>query len=922
MKNAQAATRLTCFGIISAIESDLRIELEAYAADQLENILPEDVRRNALKRWTDHNNSASTPNTNNNTELLDFMDFADLGKILHRITGQLPEDKRSDTKLLAESLLELTPCRNRVCHSRPLEPEDLPQLLDFAKLAQSHTTFAMQGTRETLQRLKDDPTFVLHLTIPEYWTQTDDAAHHNLPLPEFDDTGFLGRTKDRKELTKHLQSQLPVITLVGEGGVGKTALALRCLYDLVELGGNCPYDAVIWISLKTRILTHSGTKEISQTITSVLGLLQEVGQSLGVPNTALSLEDIVSEIIQYMEEFKILLAIDNLETLGHDSLRLLLAAIPRGSKVLLTSRVGLGEFEMRYALDALDENTAIQLARRFAATRNVQSLSHADTEVLRSYCKGLFFNPLLIKWFVASIGAGATPNMLLNQEKPTYAEAIRFCFENLFGRLTETERELLHVMASARRPLSHAELAYATQDVSRDELEWSLNMLHQSSMLRRTFEKVGPHSTTTYALTSIASEYISKFAPPPAETYKHVQEILKSIKALAASEPVRKNIYRHDLTAIAATTRDELICAALLKRAIDEARRESFTNSHKLISQAKEMLPHYSENYRISAVIHSWENDPYAASEEYRLAMEYAPNSTYAMYSYAQFLFATEDASAALPVLEQALVIDPSDPALHTAKALALTRLGRCSDAAVIYEQQLSEISARPKKWRLSTRDQAAECYRRWIEQDIKMSDEAQFQTHLNRALQILSDAFEATDFDSKTVRRLDRVIEEALLRAPLAWRNTVLDIIINCLSTNARHLRKLAFPFNKYSPQIALKPLGSELLLEIAQTPPPASHQSPITLAERPAVLTKKQTSHQDGDTVHGRIKVAPSFEPYGFITDDDGIDWFFHKTFMTNPRELQTLSQGTRVRFVVGRNPKGRCAISVQIADDTAET
>jgi hypothetical protein len=51
---------------------------------------------------------------------------------------------------------------------------------------------------------------------------------HKLPTPDFEDTGFVGRDQDRKNLGQLLTSAYPVINVTGEGGLGKTSLALRC----------------------------------------------------------------------------------------------------------------------------------------------------------------------------------------------------------------------------------------------------------------------------------------------------------------------------------------------------------------------------------------------------------------------------------------------------------------------------------------------------------------------------------------------------------------------------------------------------------------------------------------------------------------------------------------------------------------------
>jgi LuxR family transcriptional regulator, glucitol operon activator len=198
--------------------------------------------------------------------------------------------------------------------------------------------------------LEDNPGYVISLQIPEFWQIGSTKVKHNLPLPDYDETGFLGRGADRMAVRKHLLASHPIITIVGEGGVGKSALAIQCLYDILGLADNLPYEAIIWTSLKTKTLTASGVRDIKDSITSTLRIIENVAKELGATQPASAdLENAIQEILDYLSLFKILLVIDNYETVTDNSLRPLLTSIPGGSKVLLTSRVGLGELEIRYS---------------------------------------------------------------------------------------------------------------------------------------------------------------------------------------------------------------------------------------------------------------------------------------------------------------------------------------------------------------------------------------------------------------------------------------------------------------------------------------------------------------------------------------------------------------------------------------------
>ncbi len=305
-----------------------------------------------------------------------YTDFSDLAKIINLKSDLLASEYGLDLKGIAIAISISSPSRNRVCHSRPLEEEDLPNLLDLAKkLLTDYRTLPWSQLAKVQTEIRRDPSAILRLQIPEFWQAGTLSIPNNLPYADFDETTFLGRTVERREVKKYLLGPHPVITIVGEGGVGKTALALQCVYELLEVRDPRPFELIVWISLKTRALTASGVAEIRNSITTTLGAIQKAATEVGIPTAVTeNTEALTAELLEYMEKFKILLVIDNFETISINALRPLLSAVPRGSKVLITSRIGLGELEIRYKLDPLDSKTAVTLARRFAKSLNVEML--------------------------------------------------------------------------------------------------------------------------------------------------------------------------------------------------------------------------------------------------------------------------------------------------------------------------------------------------------------------------------------------------------------------------------------------------------------------------------------------------------------------------------------------------------------------
>lgn len=916
----QVATRLTCFAVISAIETDLRHNISSIARTaNVTDLFPIDVRKRAQARYTeDYKTEVLSADTTTDSDLLDYTDFGDLAKSIYYL---LPDVAAHDTdyyRQIASKLEAMVPVRNRVCHSRPLEVKDWSETLDFANdLISDYKHIDWTLTKDTVARLKENPSFVLHQEIPDFWMCGVNQVPNNLPLPEFDDTGFLGRKDDRRNLRKLIAGDHPVVSVVGEGGIGKTALALRCLYDLVEVTEEPQFDAVIWVSLKAKALTRNGARDIEDAIVGTLGLYSNIADELGVPDSCqLSTSELVSEILAYMREFRVLLVVDNLETLStDDDLRALLSSVPRQSKVVLTSRVGLGEFELRYKLEGMDKASATALMRQYASILNVESLYRAEEGRLHKFCSLLFYNPLLIKWFVAGLAAGGDPNTILNKKSDSFASALKFCFENLFERLADIERQILWIVASARRPLNRAELHYLLRDYEQDEVQWGLNTLYRSSMLKIANPKKESSnaSTTDYVLTEIAQEYVSHCAPPPRGLFSKVQSSLRDISQAIQSHAVMQAVYKYDVNSVHTSNREQRICAVLLKQAIEVKKRGDLEQARKLVNDAKTILPTFAESYRISGWIEV--DDPYTATNEYLAAIEYDPESPIAYYAYAVFLTRImEDYEEAIRQMENALRLDPHDPTLKTHKALCQFRLGYCQEAAATYEELLSSLDTRPKKWRMPTWDQAAECYRRWAEQDFSLQDHAQCLSHLNRALSIIEEAFSRGDSDVSLGYRLARIVSDALrysnLTGDSAFSESVATIALKQFDS-IKSSDALNESIGKYKSRFGENgELGGDATRVLIHR---YNSYTRVSVCVKPITLVGTETGSENARSgIVARIAKAGTF---GFIVDPDSKEWFFHKDQIVNPLDNLESLVGHRVYFKAGRNQEGECAISVVI-------
>jgi LuxR family transcriptional regulator, glucitol operon activator len=186
---AFSATRLTCFAVIAALEEDMRAAIEDYLGElTIAEILPtERADRAQVRRQTD-----GLPLATFLPGLLPYLDFGDSYEALMSRKKFLPEKLVAALAAIGSRVTRLIAVRNRVAYTRPMEIDDSAHLLDVAALLLQEGPDYWPSLSETMARLKREPAHVLGLTI-KLPKDPDTAPTNNLPVPDFDETGFFGR---------------------------------------------------------------------------------------------------------------------------------------------------------------------------------------------------------------------------------------------------------------------------------------------------------------------------------------------------------------------------------------------------------------------------------------------------------------------------------------------------------------------------------------------------------------------------------------------------------------------------------------------------------------------------------------------------------------------------------------------------------
>lgn len=452
--------RARLYVLFDAFEQDIRNIIENTLLDHLseENALGPDFKKaNELREQDTDDASVS---------IVHYLYLRQAYDVLSRQRNKLARDLADEIRFNTAKLNDLVAIRNRVMHGRPLRGDDPENSISTLRL---FTTRYWSETHAVLHRLSEDvswePTF-------EALPLASERILHNLPLADYDETGLIGRSDDVLQLKRLVQKRRePIITITGEGGIGKTALALEVAYSVVD-DTSSDFDCVLWVSLKNEMLTAAGVRRIENAVRDITGIANELGAVLDK-----SFKGSVQALGEALQGINSLIVLDNLESAQGEEVIELYDMLPDSVTYLFTSRVGVGQIERRIALGPLKELDADLLFRKLASSR-APHLARAKKETLKIILSNLRYSPLAIKWYILSVEAGKEPASTLRDQ----AQLIEFCISNVYEGLSEKAKTLLNYLDALDRSTSFDELAVLTE-MPIDELRTSAHELGRGSLV-------------------------------------------------------------------------------------------------------------------------------------------------------------------------------------------------------------------------------------------------------------------------------------------------------------------------------------------------------------------------------------------------------------------------------------------------------
>jgi len=293
-----------------------------------------------------------------------------------------------------------------------------------------------------------------HITIVQNHSEAIKPVS-NIPHQPY----FFGREEQLKIIADAL---LPTtrtwgVLIDGEGGIGKTALAIKAATEASEQR----FLRKVFVSAKVRELQKDGEQPLEDfMLPNFIALINAIARHLGNSNIEQQPENQRADSVQHsLTEQPTLLVIDNLETFSETErtrLYQFLARLPQNAKAIVTSRRRTDIDARIIRLTRLKKEDAFNLLAELAEkNRHLAQASEDDKATLYEHTNG---NPLLITWTVAQLGRKGGHCQTIQQacaylhSAPKHNDPLAYIFADLLDTFTDNEKAVLIALSYFTHP--------------------------------------------------------------------------------------------------------------------------------------------------------------------------------------------------------------------------------------------------------------------------------------------------------------------------------------------------------------------------------------------------------------------------------------------------------------------------------------
>lgn len=677
--------------------------------------------------------------------LMENIDFIHIKEILlykdnYSYVMDITKVSKNVFEELMQSLYEL---RIKIAHIRSyFTNTDLNNLIDETKKINHGMIEPDERLDKFIENLLEAPQdLATKVPIEFYEDEYTEKIINNLPIADYEyEGGFVGRNDDEEKIIKMLKSNMHrVITIAGAGGVGKSALALKIVNDIIR-DNIIEYDFVVWVSAKENKLSYLGIEDLEPTLKNYDELLDTILNVVGfdADNYGEDNKKKESDINDLFDACnRGLLIIDNLETITDERIINFILDSHPNVNFIITSRRGLGQVERRYDLKELKEKDAIHLFRIICKEKGLQELQTADESLIRSYVKKVYCYPLAIKWVLGQAALGKDIMCVIDGINEQSSDISKFCFEQVFSELSLEAKSILYALCLDNEAVPKGVLKYISNldDISFEDCIHDL-LIVSLILPEQKVNKQNGEINSYYSLLPLTRGYVKVELDKNRDVKSKLQERTVTVETTLEEAERAKVQYRFSLSNFGATTEEEKIASMLAQTAYQKYQAGNYLDAVETFKKAVNIAPRFASIYRNWAIIESMESHWAEADALMEKASKLNKDDTQIWLVWGNIKRKSDKIKEAYNYYEKAYKLSPKDNVVLNSYAQAISRLGDFQRADKLYKEALELVEGIPhNKHLIINYTSIAENLKKWAEALIEDRDYVQAAKKIHDAL-------------------------------------------------------------------------------------------------------------------------------------------------------------------------------------------
>ncbi len=409
-------------------------------------------------------------------EILEFISFSTSLEILKKNKNLLDV---ASQKLLDENyngFVFAKEIRNTAEHGRIVTPNEENEFKKFCdKIILKEDLFS-----RTAKEIEDLEKGVLFDNYSDdYIDEREDI--HNLPNPEYEDTGWV----DRKDLNIQLKKKLKnsnVISFIGDAGAGKTALAVKKCYEYLNGYIENDFEAIIYHSFKTEKFSKGEIVNLQNEVNTT----DKFFRSLEIIN---HFDDPIKNLVKHLEDHKVLLLLDNLENVLDNNIINFLERFSEAehkSKIFITSRIPIGHGDIPIKVGPFSDKEALDFFERVSKVHQIENITRKlDETTKKKLISQRMHNPLYIKLALNAVADGVSLERAFKHQK----DLLNFSYLTIYKNLSDLSKQVIEILFTIKKELALASICDLLENQDPDLISQSIRDLVRKNILIISFKK-------------------------------------------------------------------------------------------------------------------------------------------------------------------------------------------------------------------------------------------------------------------------------------------------------------------------------------------------------------------------------------------------------------------------------------------------